>query len=96
MCRVVTITASLPTPFTLSLLLDSGYSWDVFCHRSIVIVYSPDIRPNAGLGAAGIKSKPLTVRMKDASGEGKQECWFGEGGCLESSGMESGSWRDCC
>ena len=24
----------------------------------------------------------------------KQECWFG-GGCLESSEMESGSWRDC-
>ena len=28
--------------------------------------------------------------------EGEQECWFGEGGCLESSKMESGSWRDCC
>ena len=24
------------------------------------------------------------------------ECLFGEGGCLESSEMESGSWRDCC
>ena len=34
--------------------------------------------------------------MEDASGEGGQECWFGEGGFLESSGMESGSWRDCC
>ena len=33
--------------------------------------------------------------MEDASGEGEQECWFGEGGCLESSEMESGSWRDC-
>ena len=32
----------------------------------------------------------------DASGEGEQECWFGERGCLESSEMESGSWRDCC
>ena len=29
---------------------------------------------------------------EDASGEGEQECWFGEGGCLESSEMESGSW----
>ena len=27
--------------------------------------------------------------MKDASGEGEQECWFGEGGCLDSSEMES-------
>ena len=34
--------------------------------------------------------------MEDASGEGEQECWFGEGGCLESSEMESGRWRDCC
>ena len=23
-----------------------------------------------------------------------QKCWFGEGGCHESSEMESGSWRD--
>ena len=29
-------------------------------------------------------------------GEGEQKCWFGEGGCCESSEMESGSWRDCC
>ena len=34
--------------------------------------------------------------LKDANGEGEQECWFGEGGCLESSEMESGSRRDCC
>ena len=34
--------------------------------------------------------------VEDLSGEGEQECWFGEGGCLESSEMESGSWRDCC
>ena len=34
--------------------------------------------------------------MKDSSGEGEQECWFGEGGCHESSETESGNWRDCC
>ena len=34
--------------------------------------------------------------MENASGEGEQECWFEEGGCIESSKMESGSWRDCC
>ena len=34
--------------------------------------------------------------MEVASGEGEQECWFGEGGCHESREMESGSWRDCC
>ena len=34
--------------------------------------------------------------MEDASGEGQQECWFGEKGCHESSKMESGSWRHCC
>ena len=33
--------------------------------------------------------------MKNASGEGEQECWFEEGGYIESSEMESGSWRDC-
>ena len=33
--------------------------------------------------------------MEDTSG-GEQECWFGDGGCLESSKMESGNWRDCC
>ena len=34
--------------------------------------------------------------VKDTSGEGEQECWFGEKGCHEWSEMESGSWRDCC
>ena len=34
--------------------------------------------------------------VEDTSGEGEQECWFREGGCLESNEMESGSWRDCC
>ena len=34
--------------------------------------------------------------MENASGEGQQECWFEEGGCIESSEMESGSWRNCC
>ena len=34
--------------------------------------------------------------MENASREEKQECWFEEGGCIESSKMESGSWRDCC
>ena len=33
--------------------------------------------------------------VEDASGEGEQECWFGEGGSLESSKMESGSGKDC-
>ena len=36
------------------------------------------------------------VVKEDASGEGEQECWFGEGGCLESSEIDSGSWRDYC
>ena len=26
--------------------------------------------------------------VEDAGGKGEQECWFGEGGCLESSEME--------
>mgnify|MGYP001799030598 CR=1 FL=1 len=34
--------------------------------------------------------------VEDTSGEGEQECWFGEKGCHELSKMESGSWRDCC
>ena len=34
--------------------------------------------------------------VEDTSGEEEQECWFGERGCLESSEMKSGSWRDCC
>ena len=34
--------------------------------------------------------------VEDPSGEGEQECWFGEGGCPESSEMESGCWRGCC
>ena len=33
---------------------------------------------------------------EDASGEGEQERWFGEGGCHESNKMENGNWRDCC
>ena len=28
--------------------------------------------------------------VEDKSGEGEQECWFGEGGCLELSEMR---WR---
>ena len=34
--------------------------------------------------------------VENASVEGEQECWFGEGGCLELSEMESGHGRDCC
>ena len=34
--------------------------------------------------------------MENASGKGEQECWFEEGRYIESSEMESGSWRDCC
>ena len=39
----------------------------------------------------------ITTRkdVEDASGQGEQECWIGEG-CFELSAMESGSWRDCC
>ena len=33
--------------------------------------------------------------VEDTSG-GEQECWFGEGGFLESREMESWSWRNCC
>ena len=38
--------------------------------------------------------RPKKNNVEDASGEGEQECWFGEGGCLGLSEMESGSWRD--
>ena len=34
--------------------------------------------------------------VKNASGEGEQECWFEKGGFIELNKMESGSWRDCC
>ena len=34
--------------------------------------------------------------MENASREGEKECWLEEGECIESSEMESGSWRDCC
>ena len=34
--------------------------------------------------------------MENASGDRELECWFEEGGCIELSGMESGSWKDCC
>ena len=35
------------------------------------------------------------MTKEDASGEVKQECWFG-GGCDKWIEMECGSWRDCC
>ena len=38
----------------------------------------------------------MKIIAESHSGEGEQECWFGGGGCLESSKIESGSWRDCC
>ena len=31
------------------------------------------------------------TKEEDTSGEGEQECQFGEGGCLELSEMESGN-----
>ena len=34
--------------------------------------------------------------VEDASGEGEQECWFGESGCHELNEIESWSWTDCC
>ena len=53
---------------------------------------------SVGVWSEGQKeARTTTEDVEDASGEGEQECWFGdEGGCLESSEMESGSWRDCC
>ena len=44
----------------------------------------------------GKRTRTTKEDVEDASGEGEHECWFGEGGCLKSSEMESGSWRDCC
>ena len=41
------------------------------------------------------EARMIKEDVEDANG-GDQECWFEEGGCLESSKMESGSWRDCC
>ena len=35
-----------------------------------------------------MKGKRKQEDKKDGSGEGEQECWFGEGGCHESSKME--------
>mgnify|MGYP001798381485 FL=1 len=32
--------------------------------------------------------------LEDASGEGEQGCWFGEGECHQSSETESGSLSD--
>ena len=42
------------------------------------------------------EARTTKENMEDASGEGEQECWFGEGGCHESSEMKSGNWWDCC
>ena len=42
------------------------------------------------------KAKTTKEDVEAASGEGKQESWFGEKGCYELSEMESGCWRDCC
>ena len=33
----------------------------------------------------------LVLKIYNKCGEGEQECWFGEGGCHESSKTESGS-----
>ena len=47
-------------------------------------------RVNAS-GAGGQEEVRTTKEdVEDASGEGEQECWFGEGGYLESREMESG------
>ena len=40
--------------------------------------------------------KMTKENVEDATGEGEQGYWFGEGECLESGEMESWSWRDCC
>ena len=44
----------------------------------------------------GKRKRTTKEDVEDTSGEGEQECRFGEKGCYESSEMESGSWRDCC
>ena len=44
----------------------------------------------------GLLSSTIFTYMEGASGEGEQECWFGEKGWHECSENESGSWRDCC
>ena len=42
------------------------------------------------------KARTTKENVEDASGEGEQESWFGEGECLESREMKNGSWRNCC
>ena len=42
------------------------------------------------------EARTIKEDVEDESGEGEQECWIGKGGCLESSEVESGSFRDCC
>ena len=52
------------------------------------------LRKALGVCSEGKEEARKTEKdMENASG-GEQECWF-EGGCTESSEMESGSWRDC-
>ena len=69
---------------------------DVFGSKTV------GIEGNSGSDGKGewsemVQDKVRTTEdMEDASGEGEQECWFGEGGCLELSKMESWHWRDCC
>ena len=50
----------------------------------------PDERLGVRVGSRNLGS------MSERGIEVEQECWFGEGGCLESSEMECVSWRDCC
>ena len=50
------------------------------------------VEKSVGVWSEGLKEARTTKEdVDDASGEGEQECWFGEGGCLESSEMECGS-----
>ena len=43
-----------------------------------------------------VKDDQIEEDVEDVSGEGEQECRFGENGCQELNEMESGSWTDCC
>ena len=48
-------------------------------------------KKSIGVWSEGQEKARMTKEgMEDANGEGEQECWFGEGGCLESGKMEVG------
>ena len=67
---------------------DGKFEWSEMAQTCVEEGWWACFEKSIGVWSEGQEEARTTKEdMEDASGEGEQECWFGEGGCHKSSKM---------